>query len=62
MEAKAKPASRPARPCAGANARFSRDEDPHVKVRRCLMCGSDFWGAQAANRICAARIEKAREL
>lgn len=62
MDAKAKPACRPARPRAGANARFFRDDDPRVKVRRCLMCGGDFWSAHAGNRMCAACIEKAREL
>ena len=55
-------ARRPARPRAGANARFFRDDDPRVKVRRCLMCGGDFWSAHAGNRMCAACIEKAREL
>ena len=37
-------------------------DDPRVKVRRCLMCGGDFWSAHAGNRMCAACIEKAREL
>jgi hypothetical protein len=48
-----KPKGPPAKPRAGANVRFLRDDDPRVKVRRCLMCGNDFWSAHAGSRRCA---------
>lgn len=49
----AKPDGIPPKPRSGANVRFLRDDDPRVKVRRCLMCRNDFWSAHAGNRRCA---------
>jgi hypothetical protein len=38
-----------------------RDNDPRVKVRRCLMCSANFWSAHAGNRLCVPCTEKAAQ-
>ena len=51
-------AEEPRKPRAGANVRFLRDDDPRVKVRRCLMCGRGFWSAHAEYRRCQPCTDK----
>lgn len=50
----------PPKPTRGRGVRYAlRDDDPRVKVRRCLMCGANFWSAHAGNRRCVSCSEKA---
>lgn len=59
-----KPEREPPKPrgVGGHVPRWLRPDDPRVKVRRCLMCGGDFWSAHAGNRMCARCLERAAEI
>jgi len=39
-----------------------RDDDPRVRVRTCLPCGTNFWSAGPHNRICPKCSEKIEQM
>jgi hypothetical protein len=51
-------ATKPKKP----QSKWFKPGDPRVKVRRCIICRTEFWSAHAGHRICTKCKDKVEQL